>query len=264
MKQKILLTVAYVGTHYCGYQVQPNGVTVQEMLNKAAEALFGYPCDVVGCSRTDSGVHARGFCAAISKKGEDGLETAIPPERVARAMNAHLPEDISVLCSRAVSADFHPRYDVVSKEYEYLIYNGRERDPFLRDRVWHIPTPIDDSALSAMQQAAAAFVGTHDFSALRAASADTDPGDATRTVFSASVARCGDMISFRVRADGFLYHMVRIMAGTLMAVANGRLAAADIPALLCSGDRRRAGVTAPAAGLYLDRVFYQDEKGGVL
>ena len=257
MGTKVLLKIAYVGTAYCGYQVQPNGVTVQEKLNKAAEALFGYPCDIVGCSRTDSGVHARGFCAAVTKKGEGCLPTSIPPERVARAMNAHLPSDIAVLSSRAVPEELHPRYGVVSKEYEYLIYNGRERDPFLLDRAWHIPTPITDAALSAMQAAAAHFVGTHDFSAFRAVGADTDPGDATRTIYSARVERRGDMISFRVRADGFLYHMVRILAGTLIAVANGRLQAEEIPAVIESRDRRRAGNTAPACGLYLDTVYYE-------
>ena len=257
MGSKVLLKIAYVGTAYCGYQVQPNGVTVQEKLNKAAEALFGYPCDIVGCSRTDSGVHARGFCAAVSKKGEGNLPTSVPPERVARAMNAHLPSDIAVLSSREVPEDFHPRYDVKSKEYEYLIYNGREREPFLRDRAWHIPTPIEDTALAAMQTAASHFVGTHDFSAFRAVGADTDPGDAVRTVFSARVERQGEMISFRVRADGFLYHMVRILAGTLVAVANGRLGAEEIPAVIESRDRRRAGNTAPACGLYLDTVYYE-------
>ncbi len=258
MATKIFLTVAYVGTAYCGYQVQPNGVTVQEKLNLAAKALFGFDCDVVGCSRTDSGVHARGFCVAISKKGTSELATAIPPERVARAMNAHLPDDIAVLHSGVVPGDFHPRYDVVSKEYEYLIYNGRERDPFLLDRAWHIPTPIDDAALLRMQQAAAQFVGTQDFSAFRAVGADTEPGDAVRTVYAATVERRGEMISFRVRADGFLYHMVRIMAGTLAAVAKGSIAPTDIPHILHEKDRRLAGTTAPACGLYLDRVFYNE------
>ena len=254
--KKILLTVSYVGTAYCGYQVQPNGITVQEMLGNAAKALFGYECDVVGCSRTDSGVHARGFCVAISQKGPGVLPTAIPPERIARAMNAHLPDDIAALRSQWVPVDFHPRYDVVSKEYEYLIYNGRERNPFFADRAWHIPTPIDDSALSAMQKAAAAFVGTRDFSAFRAVGADTEAADAVRTVFSAAVRREGDLISFRVCADGFLYHMVRIMAGTLIAVAKGSLAAEEIPLLIEQKDRRKMGVTAPAAGLYLDTVRY--------
>ena len=256
MEGKALLKIAYVGTGYCGYQVQPNGVTVQEMLNRAAEALFGYPCDIVGCSRTDSGVHARGFYAAVTQKGTDRLPTAIPAERIARAMNAHLPSDIAVLASSEVPAAFHPRYDVVSKEYEYLIYNGRERDPFWLDRAWHIPTPVSDGALAAMQAAAAHFVGKQDFSAFRAVGADTEPGDGTRTVYSASVTRQGALISFRVRADGFLYNMVRIMVGTLVAVANGRLAAEEIPQIIADRDRRRAGVTAPACGLYLDTVFY--------
>lgn len=255
---KYLLTICYNGAAYCGYQVQPNGVTVQEMLNKAAEALFGYPCDVVGCSRTDSGVHARGFCATVSKKGENDLPTAIPASRVPRAMNAHLPQDIAVLAAREVSSDFHARYGVESKEYEYLIYNGRERNPFFEGRAWHIPTPIDDMTLARMQEAAAHFVGKQDFSAFRAVGADTAQKDSVRHVMSASVTREGDVISFRVRADGFLYNMVRIMVGTLAAVAAGRMSPADVRAALRAGDRSRAGSTAPACGLYLDNVTYRE------
>lgn len=256
MQTKILLTVSYVGTAYCGYQVQPNGITVQEMLNRAAEGLFGFPCDVVGCSRTDSGVHARGFCAAITKKGEIFLPCTIPVDRIPRAFNAHLPADIAVKHARVVDCDFHPRYDVASKEYEYLIHNSHERDPFLDNRAWQIPSPIGEEALAAMQQAAKAFVGTKDFSAFRAAGADTAEKDAVRTVFDARVERRNEMISFRVRADGFLYHMVRIMAGTLAAVAAGDISPDEIPSILESKNRRRAGMTAPACGLYLDRVFY--------
>lgn len=256
MRTKILLTISYVGTAYCGYQVQPNGVTVQEMLNRAAEALFGFPCDVVGCSRTDSGVHARGFCATIAKKGENYLPCTIPVDRIPRAFNVHLPSDIAVKCARVVDCDFHARYGVLSKEYEYLIHNAHERDPFLDNRAWQIPQPIDGAALANMQAAARAFVGKKDFSAFRAAGADTKEKDAVRTVYDARVERIGDTVSFRVRADGFLYHMVRIMAGTLAAVAAGDIAASDIDAILESKDRRRAGMTAPAHGLYLDRVFY--------
>jgi tRNA pseudouridine38-40 synthase len=256
MQGKVLLTIAYNGSAYCGYQVQPNGTTVQQKLNEAAKALFGYECDVIGCSRTDSGVHARAFCATLSRKGENFLPTAIPCQRIPRAMNAYLPYDISVLDAKEVSAEFHARYDVVSKEYEYLIYNGRERNPFYEERAWHIPTPIGDDALAAMQEAADHFVGKQDFSAFRAAGADTDKKDAVRTVLLAKVARTGDVISFRVRADGFLYNMVRIMVGTLAAVAAGRMSAADVKDALLSCDRKRAGNTAPAQGLYLDSVFY--------
>lgn len=256
---KLLLKIAYLGTAYCGYQVQPNGVTVQEKLNNAARELFGCECDIVGCSRTDSGVHARGFCAAVAKKGENRLETTIPSEKLPLALNACLPDDISVLAARFVPEEFHPRYGVLAKEYEYLIYNGTVRDPFLRDRAWQIPWKIDDTALEQMRTAAAGFVGKKDFSALRDQGADTDPGDATRQVFSASVERSGDLISFRVRADGFLYHMVRIMAGTLRDVGKGTIPAEEIPARIASGDRHLLGATAPACGLYLDRVFYPEE-----
>ena len=259
MKEKILLTVSYVGTGYCGYQVQPNGITIQEVLGKAAERLFGCVCDVVGCSRTDSGVHARGFRVTLTRRGDPVLDTEIPLTRIPRALNAYLPDDISVLAATAVPADFHARYDVVSKEYEYLFFNGRERDPFLRDRAWHLPQPISNEALARMQSAAACFVGKQDFSAFRAVGADTQPADAVRTVFSATVTRTGDMISFRVRADGFLYHMVRIMAGTLAAVALGKLTPEGVAEIIRSGDRTRAGQTAPACGLYLDRVRYPSD-----
>lgn len=256
---KLLLKLAYLGTAYCGYQVQPNGVTVQEKLNAAARELFGTECDIVGCSRTDSGVHARGFCATVAEKGKNRLQTTVPEEKLPIALNAHLPEDISVLAARFVPEDFHPRYGVVAKEYEYLICNGTVRDPFLGDRAWHIPWRITDKALDDMRTAAAGFVGKRDFSALRDQGADTAPEDATRQVFSASVERNGDLISFRVRADGFLYHMVRIMAGTLRDAAKGTIPAGEIPARLALKKRSLMGVTAPACGLYLDRVFYPQE-----
>lgn len=256
---KLFLKIAYLGTAYCGYQVQPNGVTVQEKLNSAVKELFGSACDIVGCSRTDSGVHARGFCATVARKGENGLETAIPPEKLPIALNARLPDDISVLAARWVPEDFHPRYGVTAKEYEYLFWNSPARNPFLRDRAWQIPWRIDDAALQRMQTAAECFVGERDFSALRDQGADTDAKDATRRVFSASVTRTDELISFRVRANGFLYHMVRIMAGTLRDVAKGTIPAEELPARIASLDRHRLGVTAPACGLYLDRVFYPEE-----
>ena len=202
---KILLKIAYLGTAYCGYQVQPNGVTVQQKLNEAAKAVFGFDCDVVGCSRTDSGVHARGFCATVTKKGTDKLETTVPVLRIPRAMNVHLPADIAVLSATAVESDFHARYSVVSKEYEYLIYNGAERDPFLEGRAWHIPKPFGEDAVAAMNRAAGIFVGRRDFTALR--DGDPDEKDPVRHVFAASVTRQGDLISFRVRADGTVEEM---------------------------------------------------------
>lgn len=258
---KLFIRVAYLGTAYCGYQVQPNGVTVQQRLNEATRDLFDTDCDIVGCSRTDSGVHAREFCATVAQKGTNTLQTTIPQEKIPAALNARLPEDISVLGAQLVREGFHPRYDVVAKEYEYLIYNGAVRDPFLISRAWHLPARIDEKGLLRMQTAAKCFVGRRDFSAFRDKGADTEPGDACREVFSASVRRTGEMISFRVRANGFLYHMVRIMAGTLVSVARGGIDPAALPVRIASGERHLLGMTAPACGLYLDRVIYGEDAG---
>ena len=255
MEKKICITFSFVGTAYCGYQVQKNGVSVQETLGAAAKELFGFPCDITGCSRTDSGVHARAFVATIARRGEDALPTEIPISHVPRALNAHLPRDIAVKKAKWVSSAFHARYDAKAKEYEYLFYDGKERDPFFEGRAFAV-RPISAASLAAMREAARQFVGTHDFSAFCAASPDKEEKNKTRTVRYAELRRKGDMISFRVAADGFLYHMVRIMAGTLFAVAAGKIDPADIAAVLESKDRARAGMTAPAEGLYLNKVFY--------
>lgn len=252
---KILLKIGYLGTAYCGYQVQPTGVTVQQKLNEAASALFGFECDIVGCSRTDSGVHARAFCATVARRGEKALETTVPVASIPRAMNVHLPPDISVLEAVQVEDDFHARYDVISKEYEYLIYNGAVRDPFLTDRAWHVPKHLDDAAVSLMHAAAQTFVGMHDFTALR--DGDPDEKDPVRHVFSASVQRQGEMISFRVCANGFLYHMVRVMMGALLEVGKGKMTPEELASHILARQRGSLGVTAPACGLYLDRVTYR-------
>lgn len=251
---KVLLYISFLGTNYCGYQIQPNGVTVQQRLNEATRELFGYDCDIVGCSRTDSGVHANCFCATVSKKGTDELITTVPTDKIPYALARYLPDDISVYKAVEVGSDFHPRYDVKYKEYIYRIYNGEQRDPFLFDRAWHYPKKIDDEALERMNVAAASFVGTFDFSSYMAS--DTKIKDTVRTVYSASVSRDGDVVEFRVSADGFLYNMVRILTGTLVGVAEGRIAPEDIEAITLSKDRRRAGITAPPCGLYLNRVVY--------
>lgn len=251
---KLFLTIGYLGTNYCGYQVQPGKPTVQKALNDAAKALFGFDCDVVGCSRTDSGVHAKTFCATLSKKGEEALPVSMDAAKVPLALSAHLPEDIAVYAAKWVEDDFHARYDVKEKEYLYRICNRAVRDPFEEGRACHVPVPITDEGLSRMQKAASYFVGRHDFSAFRAVgSKETDP---VRTVTSASVEREGEMILFRVAADGFLYHMVRIMAGTLLEVGLGKRAEQSISQLLDDPSSGNAGMTAPAEGLYLVRVTY--------
>ncbi len=245
---RYLLTVAYDGRAYHGYQVQKGQITVQKTLQDAVEAIFGDRYPLVGCSRTDSGVHARDFKALLTV-GEGAPR--IPAEQLPRALNTHLPEDLSVRAAEPAAEGFHPRYDVRRKEYEYLILNAKVRDPFLAGRAYLYPIPLDEER---MNRAAARFVGTHDFSAFTAAGSDV--ADRVRTVFDCRVTREGELVSVRVAGNGFLYNMVRIMVGTLIEVSAGRLAPEAIDDVIASRERSRAGFTAPACGLYLDRVLY--------
>ena len=251
---KILLNISYVGTAYCGYQVQKNAVTIQQKLNEAARALFGFDCDIVGCSRTDRGVHANMFCATVSEKGKEGILSTIPEGALPQAFNSYLPGDIAVRSAEYVDDTFHARYDVKYKEYVYKIYNAPLSDPFLFGRAWHYPRFISDEKLSQMNKAAEYFVGKYDFSSFM--STGSKITDAVREVVSSKVERHGDIIEFTVSADGFLYNMVRIMTGTLVAVAEGKLLPEDIPDIIAAKDRSKAGMTAPSDGLYLNRVEY--------
>lgn len=251
---KLMLRIRFVGSAYAGYQVQKNGRTVQGELNAAAETLLGFPCDIVGCSRTDSGVHANDFCCTVSKRGSESLETSLPADRFPRAINCILPEDIAVMHAEWVPDDFHPRYGVRYKEYIYQIYDRPERDPFLTGRAYMNKFRIEERALLCMQEAASHFEGKHDFSAFMAAGSSVKSTE--REVMYARVERRGDLIVFSVAADGFLYNMVRIMAGTLLDVAHGRIDPTEIPSIIASCDRARAGFTAPPQGLYLNRVVY--------
>lgn len=253
---KIFLRLSFLGTAYCGYQVQENAVTVQRMLNEATEKVFGFPCDIVGCSRTDSGVHAEDFCVTVTEKKKPGIETSIPVSKIPVAMNCFLPDDISVREAAVVSEEFHARYDVKYKEYEYRIWNGGVKNPFLADRMMFLSTPISDEALARANEAAKTFVGKQDFRSFMASGSKII--DTVRTVYRAELSREGDVIIFRVVADGFLYHMVRIMAGTLIEVMLGKKTPSEVSSILEGRDRKRAGSTAPAAGLYLHRVSYQE------
>jgi len=253
---KILIYVSFLGTKYSGYQIQKNAPTVQQALCEASERVFGFKCDVTGCSRTDSGVHANMFCAAVSESGKSGIDTTIPIKKIPLAYAAVLPNDIAVFDAKEVDDDFHPRYDVEYKDYVYKIYNRSISDPFMADRSWHYPRVLDDGAVERMNEAAARFVGKHDFASFM--SSGSDVTDTVRTIFEAEVKREGALIEFRVSADGFLYNMVRILTGTLIAVAEGKIEPTDIDAVIESRDRKRAGVTAPPTGLYLNRVVYRD------
>lgn len=252
---KLFIKISYVGTAYCGYQVQPNRETVQEKLNEAARALFGFDCDIVGCSRTDSGVHANAFCATVSKKGTESLKTEIELDRIPLALSAYLPRDICVFDAKWVDEGFHPRYDVKEKEYLYRIYNRAIRDPFEENRSFHVPKHIDDDGIARMNAAAKTLCGTQDFAAYMAQGSKIC--DTVRTVTYAEVVRKDDLILFRVAANGFLYHMVRILAGTLLLVGQGKLTVEDVQKITASRDRKQAGATLPACGLYLNKVLYK-------
>lgn len=251
---KVLLKISYLGTAYCGYQVQPNGVSIQQKLNEAARAVFGFDCDIVGCSRTDSGVHANEFCAAVTQRGAEDLPTQIPISRIPLAMSAYLPTDICVFDAKWVEDGFHPRYDVREKEYLYRFYNRPVRSPFEEGRSAHVPKKLDDDAIARMNAAAESLCGTHDFAAYMAQGSSVK--STVRTITRAEVFRDGDAVIFRVAADGFLYNMVRILAGTLLLVGQEKLTVQEIGEITESRDRTRAGSTMPACGLYLNRVIY--------
>ncbi len=245
---KALLWITYCGKDFCGFQVQPNRRTVQSVLQDAIQALFGVRYDVVGCSRTDSGVHAERFACLIQAPLE---ALSLSRERIPTALNAYLPQDLSVISAVAVADDFHPRYCQHEKEYEYRIWNANYENPLQSGFCAFVPQPL---CIEAMQQAAQDFVGTQDFSSFCAAGAKvTDP---VRTVSACTVSKEGEQIIIRVRADGFLYHMVRILAGTLIGIGTGRYAPTAIKEMLKQKNRAAAGATAAAQGLFLHRVYY--------
>ncbi len=254
---KLLLKIAYDGTAYSGYQAQPDKPSIQRTLTDAASACFGFPCTVTGCSRTDAGVHALGFCAAIEPKVpfEDWL--SIPIGRVHRALRRFLPPDIAVCSEASVPDDFHPRYSVTRKEYLYRMYDSVADDPFQNNRAWRLKHPIDADALACMNRAADPIVGYHDFTSFMASGSNII--DAHRTVYSLTVSRSDKFLDLRISADGFLYNMVRIITGTLVACAYGALTPAAIPQILSSKNRAAAGSTAPPYGLYLAEVTYDRE-----
>ena len=224
-------------------------------LTDAAEKVFGFPCDVTGCSRTDAGVHALGFCCTVAPKENRGENWfSIPASKVHRAFAPNLPNDISVVAAAEVADDFHPRYDVKYKEYVYRIYNSSTRSPLESGRAWHIPHLFNDDAIEKMNSAAENFVGKYDFSAFMASGSAVE--STVRDVKYAEVTKQGDVIEFKVAADGFLYNMVRIMTGTLVAVGQGKINPEDIERIIESRDRKNAGMTAPAEGLYLNKVVY--------
>ena len=243
---KYLLTISYDGSNYCGYQKQKNGVSIQEKLTEAATLLFGDGTKITGCSRTDSGVHAVAFKATLESENAN-----IMPEKLPSALNAHLPSDIAVRDAIEVDSDFHPRYSVKEKEYRYIICNARTRDPFTVGRAYFFPKKLDERI---MNEAAGHLVGRHDFRAFMATGSKIE--DTVREIYSCKVTREGEKVTVSVRGNGFLYNMVRIIVGTLIAVSEGKIAKEEITKIIDGKDRNIAGPTAPAEGLYLYDVKY--------
>lgn len=252
---KLLLKIMYDGRGYSGYQAQPTLPSVQTALTKAVSDCFGFRCAVTGCSRTDAGVHALGFCATVEPYGEHESDwLKIPVGKVHRALSRFLPEDISVCGEAVVDDDFHPRYSVKSKKYIYRMFDAPYEDPFLRDRAWHLKRPITDLGIQRMNEGAKYLVGQHDFTSFMATGSKIT--DAVRRIYSLDVTRRGEMVELSVSADGFLYNMVRIITGTLVDCAGGTFAPCDIDKILSARDRTKAGKTAPPDGLYLAEVEY--------
>lgn len=243
--KRIKLTIAYDGTNYCGWQVQPNGITIEEVINKALSKLTGENILVIGASRTDSGVHAMGNVAVFD------TETTIPPEKIAVALNQRLPEDIVVTKSEEVPLDFHPRYCDCSKTYEYHIINTRIPVPTKRLTNYFVSYVLD---IDKMRQAASYLVGEHDFVSF--CNVRTDVENTVRTITALDIITNGNEITVRITGNGFLYNMVRIIVGTLIRVGRGFYEPEKVKEILEAKDRKAAGVTAPPHGLMLMEINY--------
>ena len=261
--KRVQLIIAYDGTNYCGWQMQPNGITVEEVLNRHLSELLKEEIHVIGASRTDSGVHALGNVAVFD------TETKIPPEKLSFALNQRLPEDIRIQASFETAPNFHPRRCNSTKTYEYKILNRTFSLPCERLYSYFIYLPLD---VEAMREAAAFLVGEHDFRSF--CSSRSQAEDTYRTIYSLAIEKEGERISIRISGNGFLYNMVRIIAGTLIKVGLHVYPPAHMQEILFAKDRDAAGPKAPAVGLTLvgieykttlsDSICVQNEEGSYL
>ena len=259
--KRVMLTVAYDGTNYHGWQIQPNGETIEGILNRCLSALLGENIEIIGASRTDSGVHAMGNVAVFD------TESPIPAEKISYALNRYLPEDIRIQKSEEVSAQFHPRHCSSRKTYEYRIYCAPFPMPVKRlySHFTYVPMNID-----LMSQAASYLVGEHDFKSFCSTEAQVETTvrriDSIRLWETGSeinagndsgyVDQIGKEIVIRVTGRGFLYNMVRIIAGTLMEIGRGHIEPKEMEKIIAARDRQAAGPTAPACGLTLVKIEY--------
>lgn len=251
--KRVMLTVAYEGTNYCGWQIQPNGITIEEELNKALTALLGEPIKVSGASRTDTGVHALGNLAVFDTGAR------MPADKISFALNQRLPEDIRIQKSVEVPMDFHPRKCATKKTYVYRIYEAVFPNPITRQYAYFTYTSLD---VEAMRQGLSYLVGEHDFQSF--CTAKTEVLSTVRTLYEAAVGQYrwgnGKIIEIRVSGNGFLYNMVRIIVGTLLEIGRGKMSPEQMQDILEKKDRSVAGPTAPACGLMLEKYTFLEEK----
>jgi tRNA pseudouridine38-40 synthase len=253
---RLKLTIAYDGTNYAGWQVQKSGVAVQEIVEKALKNIFGIDLRLHGSSRTDSGVHARALIAHVDIPRAKFKMTS---RKLSLALNAHLPEDIRIMQAAQAKANFHARFNASGKQYRYFIYNHAAMDPLLRTQAWHVPQSLD---FAKMRQAAERFIGKHDFEAF-AANRGYKMESTVRTVTRCEIRRSGPFFTVIIEGDGFLYKMCRGIVGTLVQVGQNKFSPDEIPKMMAAKDRRAAGMSAPAHGLVLWKVFYEKNNGSV-
>lgn len=246
--KRVMLTVSYDGTNYHGWQLQPNVITVESVLNEKLSELFHEEIKIIGASRTDTGVHALGNIAVFD------TQARMPAEKVSYALNQRLPEDIRIQKSQEVPLDFHPRHQNSRKTYEYKILNREFPQPIYRLYAHFMYVPLD---VERMQRAADVLVGEHDFKSF--CSVNTVAETTVRTIYDLKVQKKGEFIIIRVTGSGFLYNMVRIIAGTLMEVGRGNLEPEAMEEILKALDRTKAGPTAPACGLTLVQYQYENK-----
>lgn len=247
--RNLKVMTAYRGTKYHGFQRQANAVTIQEVLEKAVSKVLNEQVTIIGCSRTDTGVHANNFCFNVK------TESSIRTLGFCRGVNGELPDDISILSCEDVPLDFHARYDCKGKEYVYKMHCRESKNPFASDLAFHYRRRFD---VEKARLAASHLVGTHDFASFCADC--TNVSTTVRTIYSLEIENNGDSVIMLVKGDGFLYNMIRIIAGTLLDINEGKIEPDDMPRILAAKDRLQAGRTAMAHGLYLNKVFYSEEE----
>lgn len=243
--RNIRFTLEYIGTKYHGWQIQENAVTIQQILEEKLSLILNQKHRVVGAGRTDAGVHALGQVAHFK------TTHSLPVERIFKGMNSLLPADITVRDMQEAGSSFHSRKEAKRKEYFYQIWNGGKPSPFLSAFVMHIPYSLDRET---MKRAASCFLGEHDFTSFSPAKSSIQ--NKVRQVFHSDIEEEGEMIRYRIIANGFLHHMVRTIVGTIIDVGKGKITVEQIIEIFQARDRKWAGFVAPAKGLFLNKIFY--------